>query len=232
MPRSPDSLAGCSSFLPSSRFLLYHIPVNLVAMTATSATNLIIKPLHSATEPLLALNNAHAVQLSMLTLTELEQLIRASFHSAAINEADALLIAFDQSSHYDNENLRWFHAYFEKKYPAESNEPSKNDRKFVYVDRVVTSPAARGRGYARALYRDLFQRAKTAGHTRIVCEVNLDPPNPISDAFHATLGFSEIGRAIIRNGAKTVRYLLRPLGQNSHYEDLVTRNAMTYYRSS
>ena len=56
-----------------------------------------------------------------------------------------------------------------------------------------------------------LQRAKAAGHTRIACEVNLDPPNPISDAFHASLNFSELGRASIYNGAKTVRYLLRDL---------------------
>jgi len=36
-------------------------------------------------------------------------------------------------------------------------------------------------------------------------------PNPVSDAFHASLDFSEVGRAVIYNGAKTVRYLLRHL---------------------
>jgi len=58
---------------------------------------------------------------------------------------------------------------------------------------------------------DLFEHAKAAGHDRVVCEVNLDPPNPVSDAFHASLDFSEVGRAVIHNGEKTVRYLLRHL---------------------
>ncbi len=48
--------------------------------------------------------------------------------------------------------------------------------------------------------------ARQAGQTRVVCEVNLDPPNPASDAFHANMGFVEIGQAAIHNGAKTVRY--------------------------
>jgi predicted GNAT superfamily acetyltransferase len=42
----------------------------------------------------------------------------------------------------------------------------------------------------------------------ICCEVNLDPPNPASDAFHASLGFHEIGSAAMSNG-KVVRYLTK-----------------------
>ncbi|SRR5258708_7337546 len=155
----------------------------------------------SATEPLLALNNAHSIELSPLTLSELDQIIHASFFSASVDDSDALLISFDQSFPHEHENLRWLRGYF-------SETP---DQKFAYVDRVVVSHAARGKGYARALYTELFARAKSAGHTRIVCEVNFVPPNPVSDAFHAALGFHEIGRAALFNSSKTVRYLLRPL---------------------
>ena len=170
-------------------------------MTTASPSHPYIRRLHSASEPLLALNNDHAIELSALTLSEFDQLIRESFYAATINEGDALIIAFDQSSCYNHTNFLWFRAHFAKE---------RHD-KFVYVDRVVTSAAARGKGYARTLYMDLFEHAKAAGHDRVVCEVNLDPPNPVSDAFHATLDFSEVGRAVIHNGAKTVRYLLRRL---------------------
>jgi predicted GNAT superfamily acetyltransferase len=37
------------------------------------------------------------------------------------------------------------------------------------------------------------------------------PPNPASDAFHAALGFAEVGSARLFDGMKTVRYLARPL---------------------
>ena len=47
----------------------------------------------------------------------------------------------------------------------------------------------------------------TAGHARVVCEVNSRPPNPESDALHAVLGFVEIGSASIHNDSKDVRYL-------------------------
>jgi predicted GNAT superfamily acetyltransferase len=185
-----------------------------------------IQPLHAATDSLLALNNDHSIELSPLTLAELGLLIRQSFFSATINDSDALLISFDQSSRYEHVNFLWFRAFFEKALEQNASlsfsgapraglarELFENPRNanFVYVDRVVTSPAARGKGYARALYAGLFQRAKSAGHTRIACEVNLDPPNPASDAFHASLNFHEVGRAAIHNNSKTVRYLLRNL---------------------
>jgi predicted GNAT superfamily acetyltransferase len=58
------------------------------------------------------------------------------------------------------------------------------------------------------LYSDLFARLPALGHSIVVCEVNVDPPNPVSDRFHASQRFTEVGRATIDNGAKTVRYLL------------------------
>ena len=107
-------------------------------------------------------------------------------------------MAFDQGADYDSPNYLWFR----ERYP-----------RFVYVDRIVVDPAMRKRGLAQLLYKDLFNRATGAGHTLVVCEVNSDPPNPASDAFHDALGFSEIGHAAIHGGAKTVRYLACSLTQ-------------------
>jgi predicted GNAT superfamily acetyltransferase len=75
----------------------------------------------------------------------------------------------------------------------------------------VVAGHARGRGHARQLYADLFDRAARAGHDLITCEVNEYPPNPASDAFHAALGFAVAGQARIHGGKKTVRYFTRPL---------------------
>jgi predicted GNAT superfamily acetyltransferase len=41
--------------------------------------------------------------------------------------------------------------------------------------------------------------------------VNAQPPNPTSDAFHAALGFVQVGTATFDDSAKTVRYLVRQL---------------------
>lgn len=144
-------------------------------------------------EALLSLNNAFATELSLLDADSLSALMRNAFYARRIGNIDAFAIAFDhQNSDYESPNYLWFR----RRYP-----------RFVYVDRIVVTEAARGRGYARHLYTDLMQHARAAGHDRIVCEVNTNPPNPGSDAFHAALGFSEIGAATIHGGLKTVRYL-------------------------
>jgi predicted GNAT superfamily acetyltransferase len=82
----------------------------------------------------------------------------------------------------------------------------------VYVDRVAVAAAAGGRDHARRLYADLARHAAVRGQDMMVCEVNMDPPNPASDAFHAVLGFAEIGSAVMHGDRKTVRYLARPIG--------------------
>ena len=108
----------------------------------------------------------------------------------------AKMIAFDQDAAYESANFAWFKA----RYPS-----------FAYVDRIVVAQAARGRGIARQLYEELFREAYKAQFDSIVCEVNFEPPNRASEAFHRQLGFSEVGRAVLENG-KGVRYLRRLLG--------------------
>ncbi len=145
---------------------------------------------------LLALNNRHAQELSWLDAERLRFLLEQSFHARRIGPAEAFIMTFDQDAAYDSPNFLWFG----QRYP-----------RFVYVDRVVVAEVARGRGHARRLYEDLFAHAGRAGHGVVTCEVNADPPNPASDAFHARLGFSEVGAAAIHGGSKSVRYFARPL---------------------
>lgn len=144
----------------------------------------------------LALNNAHAAELSWLEPDELARLLGEAFYARRIGNVDAFLLAFDQDARYDSPNFEWFRACYPR---------------FVYVDRVVVAGHARGRGHARRLYADLFDHAARAGHDMIACEVNEDPPNPASDAFHAALGFTVAGQAQIHGGKKSVRYFTRSL---------------------
>jgi uncharacterized protein len=156
-----------------------------------------VLPVSPTVEPtVLALNNAHAAELSWLDRDRLTLLLRQAFHARRIGEGDGFLLAFDESAAYDSTNYLWFRQRY---------------RRFVYVDRVVVASDARGRGYAGLLYADLFDRAGRAGHDIVVCEVNRDPPNPASDAFHAAQGFAEVGQAAIHQGSKTFRYLARAL---------------------
>ena len=140
--------------------------------------------------PLLALNNAHATELSPLAEPRFRHLIAQARLARHLPPADALLLAFDHTADYDSPNFLWFRA----RYPA-----------FLYVDRIVVASHARGRGLARQLYTEVFAQA---GPLPVACEVNQLPPNPASDAFHAALGFTPAGAAT--HSGKTVRYLTRP----------------------
>jgi predicted GNAT superfamily acetyltransferase len=143
----------------------------------------------------LVLNAANVEATSPLDPGSLGRLIRESCYARGIGGgADAFLIAMDQDADYASPNFQWFRERFER---------------FVYIDRIITAEQARGRGLARALYEDLFAEAARLGHALVGCEVNLEPANPVSDAFHAALGFVEIGRAAIYGGTKTVRYYER-----------------------
>ncbi len=145
---------------------------------------------------LLDLNNAHARETSLLTSQDWHDLIREAFSATCVRGPGALLIAFDQDADYHSPNFTWFRG---------------RRSRFVYVDRIIVSRTHRGQGLAGDLYRDLFERARAADHDWIVCEVNLVPPNPGSDAFHARMGFTEVGRATLDRAGKTVRYLEKHL---------------------
>jgi predicted GNAT superfamily acetyltransferase len=144
----------------------------------------------------LALNNLHARELSLLDAAKLDHLVEQSYLALRAGQVDAFLLAFDENADYQSPNYLWFKA----RYP-----------RFAYVDRVVVAVHARGHGIARRFYATLFDKAKADGHRMIACEVNSDPPNPESDAFHAAMGFVEAGSAEIYDGERTVRYLVKQL---------------------
>jgi uncharacterized protein len=145
----------------------------------------------------LALNEAHRTETSSLDATMLRALVAQAFHVGLRNRGrDAFLIALDQDALSGSPNFQWFKTRY---------------RRFVYIDRVIVAPPKRGQGIARGLYQELFVAAQQSGQALVGCEVNLDPPNPASDAFHETLGFTEVGRAAIHGGEKFVRYLAKSL---------------------
>jgi predicted GNAT superfamily acetyltransferase len=143
---------------------------------------------------LLAVNNASARETSPLTDERFDHLINLARVATYIGPDAALLLAFEQSAGYDGGHFLWFRNRYDR---------------FLYIDRVVVAQGYRRLGLGRALYADLFRRARELGHTTITCEVNLRPPNPTSDKFHAAHGFAEVGQATFDDGEKTVRYLLR-----------------------
>ena len=159
--------------------------------------DLSIRPITGADlAAVLDLNNRHARELSLLDAAKLDRLVGEAYLALQAGRGDAFLLAFDQGADYDSPNYLWFKA----RYP-----------RFAYVDRVAVAGHARGKGLARRFYEALFEKARADGHEMVACEVNRDPPNPESDAFHAAMGFEEVGNAAIYGGERTVRYLVKSL---------------------
>ena len=146
---------------------------------------------------MLALNNAHAEELSWKTADEFRALLAAASHVRAEANGLALLVAFHEGCSYDNPNFAWL---------------SERFTRFNYIDRVVVSERARGQGLARQLYDELERQTRADGRQRMVCEINSRPPNPASDAFHLKLGFHPVGEQHLEDRHKTVRYWAKELG--------------------
>ena len=112
-------------------------------------------------------------------------------------EPAGFIVALAPGLPYASENYTWF--------GARSSD-------FLYVDRIVLAPRLQSRGVGPRLYAAVEDAARADGATEITCEVNLRPPNPGSLAFHARLGFVEVGRQQTKGGATEVALLAKPLG--------------------
>jgi uncharacterized protein len=134
-------------------------------------------------DEVLALNQADVPHVGSLDLRSLEALVGVCDLALVAAAADRRLAGFvlvlAPGADYRSPNYRWF----AQRYPS-----------FRYVDRIVVAPWAREAGLGRRLEDTVAARAEEAGAPVVTCEVNVDPPNPVSLAFHRRLGFTEVGR--------------------------------------
>lgn len=129
---------------------------------------------------ILALNAACTPAVGAMDANDYHE-IQDCAHRVLIAEAGGapagFMILIRPGSAYPSLNYAWFEATFSK---------------HLYVDRIAVSAAGRGTGVGRALYDEALRIAAANGDERITCEVNVDPPNPESMAFHTRLGFRHL----------------------------------------
>lgn len=151
---------------------------------------------------LVELNRAAVPAVNDIDVEEMRWLVEHAELPVAVVDAahpDAVLgfvLALRPGLDYASENYRWF---------------SERGADFVYVDRIVVADGHRGAGLGAALYGAVFERARALGASEVECEVNVEPPNPGSMAFHARLGFGEVGRQSTKGGAAIVALLVSTL---------------------
>ena len=113
------------------------------------------------------------------------------------NEIAGFCFVLPPGADYGSMNYAWFAERYDD---------------FVYLDRVAISPKFQRRGIGRILYAEVerlaAERRPTA--TDFALEVNLRPRNDRSLAFHAELGFVEVGQRETDYGAR-VAMMTKPL---------------------
>lgn len=142
----------------------------------------VLRPIQPADHPqVLAWNHAHVELLAPLDETRLVALLGWTDLAGVITHAGAdvgFVLTFAAGTAYDSSNYRWF----SDRYDA-----------FYYLDRVVVDPSVRRAGIGTRLYDEIEDRAR--GLAPVMClEVNLDPPNEPSLAFHRRRGYVEVGQ--------------------------------------
>ena len=145
----------------------------------------------------LEINNANTPGVSELTMAELQTDLRNSLHALAIDdehgEVCAFCITFDPGAPDAGANHQWF---------------AERYKSFVYLDRIAIDSNHQNHGLGALLYQAVEQHMlKSADHSLLCCEVNLEPPNPGSLRFHQRIGFTEVGQSIPKYANYRVSYL-------------------------
>jgi len=149
---------------------------------------------------ILALNAESVHFLSPLDAMRLRDLhAQSAYHRVVEHEEKvaAFLLAFREGADYDSPNYRWF---------------AQRYAQFLYIDRIVVAATARGLGFGAQLYDDILAFAAGTNAARLTAEFDVEPPNPVSAAFHQRYGFREVGTQWIDGDKKQVSLQARELG--------------------
>lgn len=144
---------------------------------------------------LLEMNQAEIPKVSHLDQVALQKLAdQCVYFKLVVDHADepvAFLMALREGQDYSSENYRWF---------------SERMEKFIYIDRIVVKQSHHRLGLGRKLYEDLAAFARSEKLVR-TCEVNIEPPNPTSQDFHARMGFKKMGEQWTKSNSIQVAML-------------------------
>ncbi len=142
----------------------------------------VLRPITAADHAeVLALNEQNVELLAPLDEERLVQL-QSWADTAAVIDVDGVfagfVLTFVAGSAYDGENFGWFSDRFGD---------------FCYLDRIVIHDDFRRRGLGSQVYDEL---ESSCGRPLFALEVNLDPPNEGSLAFHRARDFAEVGQRV------------------------------------
>jgi hypothetical protein len=129
-----------------------------------------------------AINDANVPEVGSADEDRLRFLVSESAIASVVVVEDAIAgfcLVLPLGSSYDSVNYRWFDSRYDD---------------VMYLDRVAFDARFRRRGLGTLLYDEVEQRVAESGASALTLEVNVDPPNDPSLAFHHGRGFREVGR--------------------------------------
>ena len=154
----------------------------------------------SDSEEVLRINSESRPGVASLDTAEIERLIAIPNEHLVIDGPErgllGYLLAFRNDASYDGEE---FVSFTEMDLEA-----------FIYIDQVAVDAGFRQAGLASTLYGVLEERAKDSFASYLCCEINLNPPNPTSLAFHRNKGFNQTGNLNTKDG-RTVALMTKRL---------------------
>jgi uncharacterized protein len=143
---------------------------------------------------IMTINEAGRPNVSPLDTTVIEELFTSAPYFV-VAELDSVvvgyMIGYTADHAYDGEEFAWFKGKFPQ---------------FLYIDQIALAAEARHQGIGGQLYHHATDFALTQNIPSLVCEVNLNPPNPNSLKFHTRIGFHELGILDVSDG-RTVSLL-------------------------
>jgi predicted GNAT superfamily acetyltransferase len=129
---------------------------------------------------IVAINNATVPAMNEQNVESLRWLVEHATYSRVAMDNEgvaAFLLGLERDTGYASPNYRWFSDRFER---------------FLYVDRIAVAARARRLGLGSALYDDMASFARGRWPC-ILAEINVEPPNPETVAFHQRHGFESVG---------------------------------------
>ena len=140
-----------------------------------------IKPEKDFLNIIYELNQSNTPEVGSLdSIKHLKSLLSLSSNNLFIsldNEIIGFTVCFREGSNYQSLNYKFF---------------SKNETKFLYIDRVVIKELHRRKGIGKSLYRNI-ESISISKNIPLCCEVNIEPLNQPSIDFHNNFGFHKIG---------------------------------------
>jgi predicted GNAT superfamily acetyltransferase len=127
-----------------------------------------------------ALNDEHVELTAPMDEDQLADFVAAAEHADVIDvdgQLAGFVITFAAGAAYDGTHFGWF----AERYPD-----------YCYLDRIVIHEDFQRRGLGTFAYDEL---EGSCGKPVLALEVNIDPPNEPSLAFHRARGYAEVGQS-------------------------------------